>query len=203
MTDFIVLRCPSCGGDIQVEQSMDMCYCLHCGTKLMLKKTEVDGQLAQLAAVQAAMLSSDLLKEQINGLEAKAHSIRKAFFEFYSSYIFYNKLPRLSKVLEEYQVNLGLEPGHFREAFASCGYFDSSEYRFDIARLTDKEIRGFTTPEEFFALYQYIIQPAYNDDETHQLVSIIQPIAQIHAELQAKKAELEKAIRTLGHPEKS
>lgn len=35
MDDFIALRCPSCGGDLQVAKNLEKIFCNHCGTQLL------------------------------------------------------------------------------------------------------------------------------------------------------------------------
>jgi DNA-directed RNA polymerase subunit RPC12/RpoP len=195
MTDFIVLRCPSCGGDIQVDQKMEQCFCLHCGTRLLIKKDSGEA-LASLAEVQAAMLASDLAKARIKELEQEVTAVRKAFFEFYAARLFYVKLPRLAEALAAYQKSIGLAPDHLREAFSACGYFEAAEYRFDVDRLAGKDIRGFTTADDLLAIYQLLTGPEAND-ETLQLASVLQPITRLQPELQEKWARLEKAARIL------
>ena len=39
MIEFIKLKCPSCGSDLQIDSSLDVCYCQYCGTKIL-----IDGQ---------------------------------------------------------------------------------------------------------------------------------------------------------------
>lgn len=37
---FVQLRCPNCNANLEIESTLDTCYCQYCGTKIML--TEQD-----------------------------------------------------------------------------------------------------------------------------------------------------------------
>ena len=39
MIEFIKLKCPSCGADLNVDSSLDICYCQYCGSRIL-----IDGQ---------------------------------------------------------------------------------------------------------------------------------------------------------------
>jgi hypothetical protein len=175
---------------------MEQCFCLHCGTRLLLKQ-DTGEAIASLAEVQAAMLASDLAKNRIRELEEQVAGVRKAFFEFYAANLFYVKLPRLSEALAAYQAGLGLAPDHLRDAFSTCGYFEAAEYRFDVDRLAGRDIGGFNSADDLLALYQFLAGPAQVNDETLRLASILAPITGIQPELQDKKARLEKAAQIL------
>jgi len=200
-----------------MEKNLEKIFCTHCGTQLLVKQG-ADGLLtpmmardltasAKLKETQAAMMVADLLKTQIKELEEKASSLRKAFFEFCYSHVFYYQyMPRLRKTLEAYQKSLGLAPGSFKDAISSCvyrilindpGLYPKIEYPLDYDKLLAKNTPGCNTADDFLRIYQFITQPAYYEKEAYQLALILQPITQIAPELQKKKQELQKALDSL------
>jgi hypothetical protein len=177
---------------------METCTCLHCGTKLLLKKEkDADGGIARLAAVQAAMLSTDLLKGQIRELEEQARKVRLSFFDFHTKYLFYGKLSHLNKTLEAYQESIGLARGSLRDAIATCGHLEAMEYRFDTARLAAMDIPGFNTADDLLRLYEFITRPETHDEETSRLAFVLLPVRQIATELKEKKEKLKQALETI------
>lgn len=211
MNDFIALRCPSCGGNIQTEKNLEKIFCNHCGTQLLLKQG-ADGLLipmmareliasAKLKESQTAMMVADLLKSQIKELEEKAAQIRKAFFEFcYPNVFFYKNMPHLRKTLEAYQMSLGLARGSFAGAISACivvdlpGLFNGREFTMDYEKLLARNTPGFNTADDLLNIYQYISQAKNFEKGANQLALILQPITQIVPELQKKKQELKKAL---------
>ncbi len=35
----VALKCPHCGGDIQLDSDKEFGFCMHCGTKIMIQET--------------------------------------------------------------------------------------------------------------------------------------------------------------------
>jgi predicted RNA-binding Zn-ribbon protein involved in translation (DUF1610 family) len=91
MNDFIPLRCPQCGGDIQVAKNLEKFFCTHCGTQLLLRQG-TDGLLTPLMArdltasatmkeTQTSLMVIELLKSQIRELEEQSKKVRHVFFQ--------------------------------------------------------------------------------------------------------------------------
>ena len=38
---FISLDCPNCGGHVQIDEDVDVCFCMYCGQQLLLKNRQV------------------------------------------------------------------------------------------------------------------------------------------------------------------
>lgn len=39
---FIDLRCPNCNATLEIEDTLDTCYCKYCGTKIMITEQDKD-----------------------------------------------------------------------------------------------------------------------------------------------------------------
>jgi DNA-directed RNA polymerase subunit RPC12/RpoP len=39
---FIALRCPSCGAEIELDESRDFAFCTYCGTKMVREKQTIE-----------------------------------------------------------------------------------------------------------------------------------------------------------------
>lgn len=66
----IALRCPSCSGDIQLDDSKEFGFCMHCGTKVMLQETvtrnvKIDNsqKLANLIKIAKGVIDSESATE--------------------------------------------------------------------------------------------------------------------------------------------
>jgi ribosomal protein S27E len=210
MEDFIVLRCPSCGGQIQVGKNLEKIFCINCGTQLILRQG-ADGLLtpmmardltasAKLKEAQAAMMVAEIIKTQIKELEQKACGLRKAFFVFCFDHVFYyHDMNRLRKTLESYQKSIGLDANTLKNViweYANINWrmFYKTVPTLNIETLITKNTPGCNTAEDIMRIYQFITQPKYYEKEASKLALILQPITQIAPELQKKKQALQKAL---------
>jgi len=221
MEDFIALRCPSCGGHIQVEKNLEKIFCTHCGTQLLLKQG-ADGLLtpmmardltasATLKETQTALMVIDLLKSQIKELEEQSKNIRHAFFQYCVDYIAHNATlgiffifrdGKLFELINRYTQQATNRAQLTQETYnklpkRKSGTFPLPPHAEDWEALN---IPGLNTLEDFFRLYQFINQPQISQQYgqyAKNLICVLQPITQIGSEWQEKKQRLKKAMDSL------
>lgn len=89
MSDFIALTCSSCGGQLNIQNNLQKCFCAHCGAELLLKQDD-HGMLvpiqardlqasAKLKEIQFSVTAMELLKSQVVELEEQFNQIRNNF----------------------------------------------------------------------------------------------------------------------------
>ncbi|MBO4569216.1 MAG: hypothetical protein J5674_04580 [Candidatus Methanomethylophilaceae archaeon] len=80
----VAIKCPSCHGDVQLDDSREFGFCVYCGTKIMIRRdtppaSSLDGQVANLKPLMESYLGEgDLGRAQeyarsiiaINGADA-------------------------------------------------------------------------------------------------------------------------------------
>lgn len=54
--EFVQMKCPNCGADLEVEDSIDSFYCKYCGTKIL-----VEGQSKHVVNAKAKIRMMDKL----------------------------------------------------------------------------------------------------------------------------------------------
>lgn len=54
--EFVQMKCPNCGADLEVENSIDSFYCKYCGTKIL-----VEGQSKHVVNAKAKLRMMDKL----------------------------------------------------------------------------------------------------------------------------------------------
>lgn len=180
MDDFIALRCPSCGGEIQVGRFLDKCFCAHCGTKLMLNR-QPDGAItpfiardleasATLKEAQATTQTAALLKQQMNEYGQATYKIRGEliiFLEEGHGFFDTRKLGKVQKILNQYSRMRNLPA-----------------YKMPLTVLENSVAMkhpGFETAEDLYLLYEFISKPEYASNPTViELRAILEPIASIY-----------------------
>jgi len=189
MADFIQMNCPSCGGQLQAQRDIQKMFCMHCGTELMLKQDDAGSLIpikareiqasAKLKEIHYSIASMDLLKSRIADLEAQVKQIRCNFFEFYQT-IYTSQWNR--KYFRDYEKENKL-PVNIENLYAN---------NFDIwNEYIERNIPGYTTPDELIAFSHFIVRPKYKQDKYIQtLVTILEPLAPLAEELKSKKAQL-------------
>ena len=189
MSNFIEMNCPSCGGQLQAQRDMQKMFCMHCGTELMLKQDDAGSLIpikareiqasTKLKEIHYSMATMDLLKSRITELEAQVKQIRRTFFEFYQTIYTsaWNK-----KYFRDYEKENKL-PVNIENLYAN---------NFDIwNEYIERNIPGYTTPDDLIAFSNFIVRPKYKQDKYIQtLVTILEPLAPLAEELKKKKAQL-------------
>jgi DNA-directed RNA polymerase subunit RPC12/RpoP/prefoldin subunit 5 len=200
MDEFIALRCPSCGGNIQVEKNLEKIFCTHCGTQLLLKHG-ADGLLtpmmardltasAQLKETQNAMMVIDLLKKQIGELEGQVTQLRKALFEYYNLMMKTKLINPVKKMIVQYSKVIGIP-----QPFDDAGPLGKNLVRDCIPdALLARNTPGFNTAEDMARFFNFIVQPQNYDKEAQKLATLLQSITKIWPELNKAKQDLKKAM---------
>ncbi len=93
MTDFVALKCPSCGGKLQITSDIDLFACGYCGTELRVRR---GGGIVSLAPVverldkvragvdkTASELAITRLKSEIPSVESQVREVVDWFRERY------------------------------------------------------------------------------------------------------------------------
>ncbi len=208
MDDFIVLRCPSCGGQIQLEKGLEKIFCTHCGTELLLRQG-ADGLLAPIKAreltasarlkeTQASQLVLEILNNRIKELEERANKIRHDLLQCCrdNQVDFWGRDSKELKLVNQYTQLVTGHPQLTRDILALAVSQDPKTgawiYHLDVVERMN--LPGLNEPEELSRLYQYIVELKDNSKEANQFMLILQPIVQISAELSAKRQELNKVM---------
>jgi len=61
----IVLKCPSCNGDLELPDNLEVAHCLYCGTKILLKEVNRSNNIKQLIELSNAALRAKNFPEVI------------------------------------------------------------------------------------------------------------------------------------------
>jgi tetratricopeptide (TPR) repeat protein len=61
----IVLKCPSCNGDLELPDNLEVAHCLYCGTKILLKESNSSTNIKQYIELSKAALSAKNYREAI------------------------------------------------------------------------------------------------------------------------------------------
>ena len=199
MDDIIALRCPACGGQIQVEKNLEKMYCLHCGTQLLLKQG-ADGLLVPLLArdlnasarmqeTETSLLTMQTLKEQIKDLEGQIRALRVAFWTLVmqggvkKKYVghTYKETDAIRRVNQYTQQIVGIP------AIVIGRVQLSNDDLLDPEKLADSSSIGLTTAGELLAFYQYLIQPQGYDQTAYQMATALYPITSLAPTLLSKR----------------
>lgn len=209
MNNLIALRCPSCGGSIQVEKNLEKMFCTHCGTQLLLKQG-TDGLLAPLMArdlnasarmqeTEAALLMLETLKSQVQELEAQAHAVRVAFW----TQVMQGgaKKSLVGHVYSETDAMRRVNAYASKVAGVPVIVMSRVQLANDDLLAPEKLARSLivalTTPDELLACYQNLIQPQGYDQTAYRLATALHPITLIAPDLKAKKEKLKQVADEL------
>ena len=209
MDDIIALRCPSCGGQIQVEKNLEKIFCLHCGTQLLMKEGS-DGLLIPLMArdsnasdrtqeTETSLLTMQTLKEQIKELDAQVRALRVAFWTVVmqggvkKNYVghTYKETDAVRRVNQYTQQMVGVS------AIVLGRVQLANDDLLDPEKLADSFIIGLTTAGELLAFYQYLIQPQGYDQTAFQLATALYPITSLAPTLLSKRQRYDQAAADL------
>lgn len=208
MDDFIALRCPSCGGNIQVEENLEKIFCTHCGTQLLLKQG-ADGLLtpmmardltasARLKETQTSLMVVELLKTQIKELEEQGKKVRREFLLYCKEHQMntWGSESKTLKLVNRYTHQVTgkaqLTNAVIQQGLSKVGKPENWTYHIEV--LENMNLPGLNTPAELLQLYQFITQPKNYDQEAYHLALVLHPITQIWPVLQKKRQELQKAM---------
>ncbi|HOJ00824.1 MAG TPA: hypothetical protein PLL88_04340 [Anaerolineaceae bacterium] len=184
MNDFIALTCPSCGGQLQVQNNLQKCHCTHCGTQLLLKQDD-SGMLiplqardlqasAKLKEMQFSEKAMDLLKGQIAELEDRFAKIRNAFLTDVIAL-------RTARCFKDYEKENFITPGINKFCVLNWDNWFNPAW----------DIMGYTSVDDFLTLYAFMQQPKYQKDKVLlPLQKLFEPLPTLAGELKAKKARL-------------
>lgn len=184
MSDLIALNCPSCGGQLHIQNNLQKCFCAHCGVELLLNHND-QGMLipvqardlqasAKLKEMQFSLAAMDLLKAEIAELEAKFTAIRNNFLTNIIAI-------RGAKCFKEYEKENQIIPGINRFCTLNWDHWFDPQWN----------IPGYTSVDDFLALYRFLQQPKYQR-EKYLLPFLIsfEPLPGLAEELKAKKMQL-------------
>lgn len=153
MSEFINMTCPSCGGHIQIESSLQKFFCNHCGTELLLKQ-DSEGMLtpirardlqasAKLKEMQFSITALELLKTQITEVEDQIKIIRTTFLEYFQT-IYMGAL--FYRYFSDYEKEKKL-PVSLKNAFATNNQ--------NWGTYIQRNIPGYSTAEELMEFLQF------------------------------------------------
>jgi len=183
------MTCPSCGGHIQIESSLQKFFCNHCGTKLLLKQ-DSEGMLtpirardlqasAKLKEIQFSITALELLKTQITEVEDQIKIIRTTFLEYFQT-IYMGAL--FYRYFSDYEKEKKL-PVSLKNAFATNNL--------NWGTYIQRNIPGYTTAEELMEFSQFLQRPQYKKDKyVTTLLAILEPLPPLAERLKQKKAQL-------------
>lgn len=201
MGEFINMTCPSCGGQLQAQKNMQKIYCMHCGTELLLKQDH-EGVLitikardlqasAKLKEMQFSASALEMLKMQINELEAQVKQIRNSLLKFCDIYT-YRKY--YSKYEKEQNLPVSLRSCHDRSWSL---YVDRKGSEPDdwLKHFLDSDIPGYTKADDLMNLLEFLEKPEYDDDKNvKQMLLVLEPLRATVDELKKKKAQLNRIL---------
>ena len=209
MDDLIALRCPACGGQIQVEKDLEKIFCTHCGTQLLLTRG-ADGLLVPLKArdlnasarmqeTEASLMMMETLEEQVKLLEQQVYSLKVAFWgqvmagavsKKYIGHV-YKETDFIRRVNLYTKQLIGILAIDFKRVQLA------NDDLLDPAKLARSSIIGLTTPEELLAFYQFLIQPQGYDQVAYQLATVLHPITTLAPDLLQKTQKLKQLANQL------
>jgi len=205
MEEFIALRCPSCGGNIQVEKDLEKIFCTHCGTQLILKQGE-NGLLtpmmardltasATLKETQNTMIVIEHLKKKIAELEEQDHETRANFWmEAVDLIINKSRLFKESPLCILINQFINKVPGNFKfnVSFLAGTFFKDGYY--DCNMMANYNFPGLNSIGNYADLFEYMNQPQFcNKKEYVSAINALSPITEICAEMKRWKQALKNA----------
>jgi len=201
MVDFIQMKCPSCGGQLQAQRDTQKMFCMHCGTELMLRQDDAGSLIpiqareirasAKLKEIHYSMATMDLLKSQINELEAQVKQIRYAFLD-YLPFAYRNSM-KFIKSHRDYEKENNV-PFSLNVLLGKYG----DDWR---SYIQNNDIPGYSTPDEMIAFSHFIVRPKYKQDKyMAAILKILEPLPPLAEELKNKKAQLNTMLeQTIEH----
>jgi hypothetical protein len=207
MDDFIVLRCPACGGQIQVMDDLDKLFCVHCGTQLLLRKG-ADGLLAPIKArelaasarlmeMQAAQLTADHLQNQIDQLKKQAEKIRHDLLQYCrdNQVDGWGREAKGLQLVNQYTRQITGRPQLTRDILRQAVSKDArtGEWNYHLQVVENLNLPALNTPEDMHNLYQFLSKNSDKSKEARQLLNILQPISSIWPELAKRLQEYRNA----------
>lgn len=195
MDDIIALRCPSCGGEIQVEKNLEKMYCINCGTQLLLKHG-ADGLLVPFMAqdlnastrmmeTETALLTMETLRDQIKIIQEQIHALKVSFWSHvmlggvnkkYIGHV-YKETDAIRRVNQYTKQTTGIPAVELKRVQLA------NDDLLDPEKLAHSRIIGLTTPEELLAFYQYLVLPQGYDQTAFQLATVLFPITTLAPDL--------------------
>lgn len=209
MDDIIALRCPSCGGEIQVEKNLEKMYCVNCGTQLLLKHG-ADGLLIPLKAqdlnastrlmeTETALLMMETLKEQIKILQEQIHTLRIAFW----SHVMLGGVNKKTIGHIYKETDAIRRVNQYTQKIAGISAIELNRVQLanddllDPEKLARSRIIGLTSPEELLAFYQYLVLPQGYDQTAYQMAVVLFPITTLVPDLMLKNQKLKQVATEL------
>lgn len=214
MDDFIALRCPSCGGSIQVEKNLEKMFCMHCGTQIILGQA-ADGLLVPLkareltasAALKDARTAQMLIayfKGQIAEMEEEAEQLRMAFMQYCvdrcvgEAGTVFGGESKTNKLINLYEQSVTGRPQLTRKLLLKTGWYEKEGahgfYGWHMDKVYALDIPALNTAEDLFRLYGFITQKQYYDKIAYELARAIFPITRIYPALQENKQKLKRVM---------
>ncbi len=202
MEDLIALHCPACGGNIQIEASLEKIFCTHCGTQLLLKHG-ADGLLVPLQArdltasarmqeTEAALILMDTLKAQVQESESQVQAVKVSFWK----QVMHGgaKKSAVGHLYSETEATRRVNQYTRQVAGVPVIVFSRVQLSNDDLLAPEKLARSLiaalTTPDELLAFYKYLIQPQGYDQTAYQLATTLHPLTKLAPELKEKKERL-------------
>lgn len=211
MNDLIPLHCPSCGGNIQVENQLEKIYCTHCGTQLLLRMGS-DGLLAPLIAremaasaglmeAQKAQMTADLLQKQIQQLEAQAQRIRHDLLQYCrdNQVDGWGRETKGLKLVNQYTRQVTGSPQLTRDILRQAVSKNpvTGEWNYHLQAVEALNLPALTTAEDMYRLFQFVLKNNDQGKEARQVLAILQPIASIWPEMAKKQQEYGNAVEKM------
>lgn len=188
MGEFIALTCPSCGGQLQIQNNLQKCFCAHCGTELLLKQDD-HGMLipiqardlqasAKLKEIQFSVTATELLKSQIVVLEEQFNQIRNNFMANIITI-------RGARCFKDYEKENHISPGINRFCVLNWDHWFDPQWN----------IMGYTTIDDFITLSQFLQLPQYQKEKyLLPILKSFEALPAIAEEMKAKKAQLKNML---------
>lgn len=214
MNDFIALRCPSCGGSIQVEKNLEKIFCTHCGTQLILGQA-ADGLLVPLKArnlnasialkdAKTAQMLVSYFKKQVATLESEAAQLRITFLQYCVDHLYRDGAPssygdsKTNKLINKYTQAVNGKSQVSRALFEKTGWYQKDGKRnpsgWQMEKVFALDLPALNTAADLYNLYTFITQKQYYDQISSSLANAIYPITRIFPELQENKQKLKQVM---------
>lgn len=214
MDEFIALRCPSCGGSIQVEKNLEKLFCTHCGTQIILGQA-ADGLLIPLKAreltasaalkdARTAQMLIDYFKERTSELESDASQLRIAFLQYCVDHLWgdgatgFSGESKTNKLINLYTQSVTGQPQMTRKLLLKTGWYEKEgargAYGWHMDKIYALDVPALNTAEDLYKLYGFITQKQYYDKIAYELARAIFPITRIFPELQSTRQKLKQVM---------
>jgi len=215
MDNFIALRCPSCGGNIQIEKDLEKLFCTHCGTQIILGQA-ADGLLVPLKArnlnasaalkdTRTAKMLVNYFKGQITNLEEETSQLRIAFLQYCVDHLWgdgatgFGGESKTNKLINLYTQSVTGKPQLTRKLLTKTGWYEKEGAHgfsgWHMEKVYALDMPALNTAEDLFKLYQFITQKQYLDQQIAcELARAISPIARIFPELQENRQKLKQVV---------